>query len=282
MKTLSWIMLFFALIPAHAGTSASIREQIEVQISDRHPDPPPDFWEKLGPEALPVIKEMLAEGGGPAKRAWLIDGLGHFTDPSVASLLEKEIASTGNSVFRKKMLSALISSQGDGVYEFVEPYLKDADPHVRLAVAKGMQARMQDARAGARLERFRNEETEEWVRRDSLKVADAGVKIRSSGERKIRIADPGKETKVASKKPGEEDGSGEWTGVLVRGEKTSRARAVLTRVDGAWKIEIRLLKDAKVALKPVRVEVVPFRSARLQWVEVKMKDEDAVFLGNRK
>ena len=278
MKTAAFLIAFFALLPARADDSSKIREQIELQISDRHPDPAPDFWEKLGPGALPVLKEMLAEEGGPAKRAWLIDGLGHFQDPSVAGILEKEIAATGNAVFRKKMLSALISSQGESVYDFVEPFLKDPDPHVRLAVAKGMRERMPDAKAGPRLEQFRSEEKEEWVRGEWSKGPAA--KGRAAGARRIEKGGP--EVKTASMSPAPADGSGEWTGVLVKGEKTTRAKAVLSRSRDLWKVEISLLKDPKVAIKPVRVEVAAFRSARLQWVEVKMKDEDAVFLGNRK
>ncbi len=272
------LLLLFPFF-AYALTPSEIREKIREQVTDRHPTPPADFWESLGPEALPVIRQMLSEGGSAVQRSWLIDGLGHFDDSSVAAILEKEIKESGNAVFQKKMLSSLIRSQGDASYDFVEPYLADADPHVRLAVAKGMKEHMSSGKASERLLRFADAEKEPWVKEEWAK-SPASPPPRMPGGRLIRlIGSPGPDSAKSETK--EEDLSGEWSGVLMTAGKTIRCRAVLSRKGTAWKAEFKLSKPGKVGINTENLEVIPFRSARLRWIELRSKKDDAVFLGKK-
>jgi hypothetical protein len=222
---------------------------------------------------------MLAEEGGPVRRSWLIEGLSHYSDPSVASVLEKEVQGTENGVFRKKLLSALIQSQGDAAFDFVEPYLKDSDPHIRLSVARGMRDRMTDEKARARLDRYQSEEKESWVKSEWSKGPMAQAAL-PGGARRIKALPS--EAKPETQKKKEADPSGEWSGVLVRSSRVAPARAFLSRKEGEWKVELKLSKQRKVELKASDIEVVSFQSNHLLWIEVRMKKDDSVFLGSRK
>ncbi|MBC7396101.1 MAG: hypothetical protein H7333_01545, partial [Bdellovibrionales bacterium] len=118
------IFCLFIVIHSQASFAASsdeIRDAIHARMSERHPEPNPNFWTQLGPEALPVIKAMYQASTSPIEQTWLIDGLSHFSDPSVGDLLKTSIQGSDNAVFKKKMISALIESQGESSYDFVEP-----------------------------------------------------------------------------------------------------------------------------------------------------------------
>ena len=279
MKILFVIIALFFGHSAQALSPSEIRDQIESQMRERHPHPPVDFWEKLGPEALPVLKAMVAEESAPVRRSWLIEGLAHFSDPSVAGILEKEVQGTENVVFKKKLLSALIQSQGDAAFEFVEPYLKDADPHIRLAVARGIKERMSESKAVARLSQYQSEEKEIWVKADLSKTPVA-LTASAGGGRTIRSLPT--DQKVESEKKRKPDLSGEWSGVFVRSSKVSPARVFLSQKGETLKVDLRLSKQPKVELKTGDPEVVSFESDHLLWIEVRMKKDDSVFLGSRK
>src|SRR5690606_20285850 len=86
-----------------------------------------------------------------------------FDDPSIGTLLQAEIPGQTDKVLQRKMLSALVRSQGEASLEFVEPYLRDPDPHIRRAVATGLKL-YGGARAAARVQDYLKSEKEPWIR----------------------------------------------------------------------------------------------------------------------
>ncbi|MBC7397732.1 MAG: HEAT repeat domain-containing protein, partial [Bdellovibrionales bacterium] len=204
--------------------------------------------------------------------------LSHFSDPSVGDLLKTSIQGSDNAVFKKKMISALIESQGESSYDFVEPYLKDKDPHVRLAVAKGMQKYMSYATAQPRLTRYKKEENEAWVKADLDKPdPDQDQRKKRSGS----VFEP-VVPDVAIKALAEKDWAGEWKGVLISPKRSGPAVASLTYLEKSWKVELKLPKQSKYELKRDQVEVVYYQSAHAHWIEVRSKKDDTVFIAQKK
>ena len=148
---------------ATRASEESIRSAIQYQVSLRHPSVPQGFWEGLGSEALPVIKKMYVESQNANEKGFLIDGLSHYTDSATGSFLEGEVNGTQNEVLKKKLLSAVIQSEGERSFDFVEPYLKDEDGHIRLSVAQGLKAYEQNNQIAKRLAEFRAKEKAAWV-----------------------------------------------------------------------------------------------------------------------
>ncbi len=263
---------------ALALTADEIKDAIHARMSERHPEPSPGFWTGLGPEALPVIKEMYKLSTSPIEQTWLIDGLSHFNDPSVGEILKSSIQNSDNAVFKKKMISALIQSQGESAFDFVEPYLKDKDPHIRLAVAKGMQKHMSYTTAQTRLTRYKKEETEAWAKAELDKPEP---ELDSRMKRSSSIFKP--EVHEASPKAlSEKEWAGEWKGVFISPKKSGAAVATLTYLDKAWKVELKLPKQSKYELKRDQLEVVYYQTAHAHWIEVRNKKDDSVFIAQKK
>ncbi len=161
---LTSILLFvLAATSSFALNRDEIRDAIQNEINQRHPNPSPNFWENLGTDAIPVIKQMYGETNDVYIKSWLIEGMSHFNDTTMTSILKNDIRSTDDEVMKKKMLSSLIRSQGEEALEFVEPYLKDEDAHVRLAVAQALNERGGE-RSRKRIEAFQREEKVAWVK----------------------------------------------------------------------------------------------------------------------
>ena len=277
-KNIAVLTFFLFSVSAQALTSEEIKEAIHSRMSERHPEPIAGFWENLGPEALPVIKEMYKATSSPIEQSWLIDGLSHFSDPSVGELLKASISNSDNAVFKKKMVAALIESQGDSSYSFVEPYLKDKDPHIRLAVAKGMQKYMSYTTAQTRLTQYKKDETEVWVKADFDK-GDPELDTRM--KRGTSIFKP-ESTEAALKPLPEKEWAGEWKGVWVSPKKSGAATATLTFLDKSWKVELKLPKQTKYELKRDQLEVVYYQTAHAHWIEVRSKKDDSVFIAQKK
>ncbi len=278
MLNFIFLLSAFFVLDAKALTKDEIKAEIYSQMNERHPKPVGDFWTHLGPEALPVIKEMFQASTSPVEKSWLIDGLAHFSDESVGDLLKNEIKSSDNAVFKKKMVGALIESQGDASYDFIEPYLNDKDPHVRLAVAQGMKRYMSSGRAQARLEKFKGDETQAWVKSDFEKSnANGPMLMKRAGS----VYEP-KDEVVSVKPLPEKEWAGEWSGVYITQLKPKTAVATLTQVEKNWKVDLKLPKQSKYELKREGLEILYYQSARMHWIEIRNKKEDAVFIGSRK
>jgi len=266
---------------AFAMSPEEIRAAIHSQVSQRHPDPPRDFWETLGPEALPVLKQMIEESVSRVERTWLIEGLGHFSDPSVGAILEAKIKDSDNEVFKKKMLQSLIQSQGDSVLDFVEPYLSDKSPHLRIAVAKGIRLYMKSSVASERLKTYLSSEKEEWIRneiarKDVARVRTPGKVIQEA----VVLASPSPE-KPLEPLP-EKEWSGEWMGVYLSPSGSGTAKAILTRDGTSWRVDLKLPKKSRIELKATEAEVQYFQTDHFHWIRVRDKSADRVFTGNRK
>ena len=272
---LSVFILIFAL-NAMAKSEQDIQSAIQYQMHQRHPDLPANFWTDLGTEAVPVLEKLFSASTSSYEQSWLLSGLGHFSDPSIGVLLEDKIKSNQNGVLEKQMLSALIESQGDAAYAFVEPYLGDKDPHIRLAVAKGMKEYLSGAKANTRLAQFQSDETLEWVKKNLNEEA--------SSPRMKRSNPVNGQAPVASSLPQpllEKDWAGEWRGMFVTGSKTSVANAILTPKNKSWKVEIKLPKQTLYELKQNDLEILYYQSQHEHWIEIRVKKEDSIFLGKR-
>jgi hypothetical protein len=279
VKSLLFILLFMSPV-AWALTPEEIREAIHAMASERHPSPTRDFWERLGPEALPVLKQMLSESISPVERTWVIEGLAHFSDPGVAQVLESEIKRSSNGVFKKKMLSSLIQSQGDSAYDFAEPYLSDRNPHIRIAVARSMTRHMSASKATERLKRFQSEEKESWVKIEALKPLDGNSGVLKRSHQLSMLNEP--EKKPLPPLP-EKAWVGEWKGVYVNPLRTGAAKVILTRKgDQTWSAQLKLPKHTAIELQAGDLEVVHYTSNHQYWIELRNRKEDSVFLGSRK
>jgi hypothetical protein len=292
MKNLkSLTVLFFVSIllqtAALAATPAEIKAEIQNQISQRHPNPPEDFWEKLGPDAVPVIKQMYKESNDAYAKSWLVDGMGHFDDPEITSILKSQIASTDNEVLKKSMLSSLIRSQGDGVYDDVEPYLKDKDPHIRLAVATGLRDHADSERARKRLEEFNRQEKVAWIKEGLKQKKEADLlAVKKTGEDERITNDAPKPSPTPLP---EKAWAGEWKGAYITPKKNTAAIVNLTLLnekpkkdEAKWKIDLKLPKQARRELREKDVEIVYYQTASSHWVEVRNKKDDSIFIGQRK
>jgi hypothetical protein len=268
------------LVPLHAKalTPDEIKAAISQKIRDMHPEPDPTFWTNLGPESVPIMENLFKVSTSPIEQSWLIEGLSHFSDPSIAGVLESGIQNADNAVSKKKMLGALIESQGDASLDFVEPYLKDKDPHIRLTVAKGLQRFMPDnPLARERLLAFNAAEKEAWVKSDLLTSASESKPIEKRGG---SIYDSQTPLKVLSEK----EWVGDWTGVWLSDKKSSAAKVNLSRLEKekSWKAVIKLPKQSAYELKHDGMEVLYYTSSHLHWIEIRNKKDDSVFIGQRK
>ncbi len=267
--------------PAVARNTEEIKSEIYAQMHERHPKPDAEFWAGLGTESVPVLKEMYRASTSPIEKAWVIEGLSHFSDSSISEVLKEDIKTSDNAVFKKKMISALIQSQGDSVFDFVEPYLSDKDPHIRLAVAIGMQRQMAGDAVQKRLAKFKADESLSWVKDDLKRETEiAPVLMKRSGS----AIDARRETDQP-KALNENDWAGDWNGVYVSQSKPKIGILTLSREKGkekSWKAELKFKKMSKYELKREGIEIVYSQSAHLHWIEVRNKKEDAVFIGSRK
>jgi hypothetical protein len=261
-------------------TPEEIRSEIKTQMSQRHPGPSGPFWERLGAEALPVIREMYRETASSYERSWLIDGLAHFNDAQAGELLRSEAEKTENSVLKKKLLSAYVQSQGDASVSFVEPHLSSPDPHIRLALSRAIRSFVSPGIADPLLAKFKLSEKEAWV----LEALD---KKPSEGLRKVGRDPLQKPAGVAATEAPpspltDAEIAGEWKGVYVSEVRSGQAKVKLTLQDKKWKGEWFLPGSKKAKPLPEGFELHRFQSAREHWLEIRSKSEDAVFIGRKR
>jgi hypothetical protein len=280
MKVIFWVLCLTILFPLQASqalTLDQVKAAVFEKMRDRHPQSDPAFWTNLGPEAVPYLEQMYAGSNSPTEQAWILDGLSHYSDPSIGPFLQGQIQSSDNDVFKKKMLFTLIASQGDSAFNFVEPYLKDSDPHVRLEVAKGMQRYMTGfPKAASRLKLFNEEEKETWVKKDLEQATQGPV---GTMKRAGTILSDEVEIKVLAEK----DWAGDWIGVWISAKKTAKGTVTLTRLEKekSWKVVLKVSKQTAYELKRDGMEVLVYNSTHLHWIEVRNKKDDSVFIGQR-
>ena len=280
------VSFFYAFHSGFALNADQIREQIKAQMAERHPNPEVGaFWDKLGSDAIPVLKQMLSQATSSYEKSWLIDGLSHFDDPSVGSLLQEQIQGTNNAVLKKKLLGALVQSQGENAYDFVEPYLKDEDEHIRLTVAK-MLKKYAFEKSKERLVQFQANEKVSWVK-DELQKEEA--KSSDKMKRKESIYQRASKPDEVKKALAEKKWVGIWNGFYLKGDVSVQAALDLTLIDEKvktsaqkWKVQIKLPKQKKFDFKENDFEVAYFQTVKLHWLEVRNKKDDAVFLGSKK
>ena len=157
------VLINQAAVAKGPATETEIRTAIQYQISQRHPNVPQGFWEGLGEGAIPVIESMYLKSVSIHEKGFLIDGLSHFSSLASGSFLEIQVADALHDILRKKLLGAVIDVEGERSFDFVEPYLKDSDPHVRLNVAIRLKSFTQNEKIQRRLTEFSAKEKLQWV-----------------------------------------------------------------------------------------------------------------------
>jgi hypothetical protein len=291
LKKIFTALLLVLMIPAQANEE-SIRSSIQNQINQRHPSLPSGFWEGLGTAAIPVIKQMYAESTSANEKTFLIDGLGHFDDPSVAAFLENEVKATQNEVLRKKLLSAVIQSEGERAFEFVEPYLKDSDGHIRLSVARGLMAHEQNEKIKKRMAEFKAKEKSSWVLADLKKLGPTESlqktrkQLDASPVKDVGTVKPVMTTKIIPPLP-EKNWAGIWRGTYVTENKMILMEANLVLADSnsnplKWRVEYKMPKQVKQEWKSGEFTTHYFQTNRAHWIELRNAKLDIVFLAQRK
>ena len=286
--------LLIIVFQAHAEkTAESIRATIQNQINQRHPSLPQGFWEELGVEAVPVLKKMYEDSTNANERSFYIDGLAHFSDPSTGAFLESQVNSTENEVLKKKLLSAVIQSEGEKSYDFVEPYLKDDDAHIRLSVARGLNAFEQNDKIKKRLAEFKSQEKTPWVLTDFNKSSTTDVlqKTRKQIESQPNSANvlnkASPETFKMAPALSEKNWAGIWRGRFVTEKKSSVAEGNLIIVDALsvpikWRVEFYLPKKVKQDWKSGEFTLNYFQTNHAHWMELRNTKLDIVFLAQKK
>jgi hypothetical protein len=284
MKTLILLTSIFGLTHltfsecANALTPTEIRSEIQTQISQRHPTPSDQFWQRFGPEAAPVVRQMYKESTDVHEKSWLVEGMGHY---------KSQITTTDDDILKKGMLGSLIRSQGDEVYEFVEPYLKDSDSHVRSQVAIALRDHADSERVRKRLEAFIRQEKLPWVKDTLKKKPELNLlSVQKIGEA-VQVKP---ETIKPSPTPlPEKAWAGEWKGAYITPKKNTAAKLILTLVnekaksgETKWKIELKLPKQSKQELREKDVDIVYYQTATTHWIEIRNKKDDSVLIAQRK
>jgi hypothetical protein len=288
MKPIFLLLLLLPVFAHAAKTEAEIRQSIQELIIQRHPVIPQGFWEGLGSEAPPILRKMYSESKNPVHQSFLIDGLSHFHDPATAEFLKVKASTSQNDVTRKKFLGAVIRSEGEAAFDFVEPYLKDESPHVRLTVAMGLKEYAQNDKIKARLDAFRKSEKKPWVTQELDRTQDRSEiqTVRKDPNRSDLKKTAETDAKVDSPLP-EKQWSGIWKGTLVQPLKTEAVDLTLSIVDAnskplKWKAELLLPKKLKQEWRSGDFVVQYFQSARAHWLELRHPKLDAVLVAFRK
>jgi hypothetical protein len=285
-----WIGWFFCQSSAWALTPDEIRNEIRSQMSQRHPGPTGPFWQRLGPEALPVIRQMYQETQSSYEKSWLMDGLSHFSDPAAGDLLRSDAEKEQNSVMKKKLLSAYVSSQGDAALEFIEPHLSSHDPHIRKALARAIRDHVSPEKAGPVLARFRANEKEDWVVRGLEEKPDPALLNRKRPE-SVGVApapshNGSKNGGQAPLKPlSEKELAGEWRGIEVGPKRSGNVKVVFSKVEdpktSKWKVEWTVPGKPKRTYLQPDFEWNTFQTGQDHWLEIRIKQEDTVFLSRK-
>jgi hypothetical protein len=283
-KTAFGFILFLSFAANAEKSEKQIREAIRYVVSQRHPEVSDSFWNDLGPEAVPVLKKMYEESTTTQERSLIIEGLAHSQETSTGEFLRSAVGSTANDVLKRKLLNAVIRSEGERSFEFVESYLKSSDSHVRLTVAKGLMAYNSNEKIKKRLEEFQAEEKRPWVVAELNKKDQLQKPLKIDKSKKAQVEPiPQKPVEALPEK----NWSGLWRGSYVTENKMVLVDATLTLIDStkspmSWKVEMKLPKQPKTEWKQGEFSLHYFQTNRAHWIEIRNQRLDAVFVAQRK
>lgn len=159
------LWIFFGSLDAHSAEARSaqnlsvdeIRQAVSQVLVQRHPTDTPQWWRDLGPQAPPVIMQMIRETDRTTVRTRLILALGAFDDPEVTAFLKEQALGAGESVLQRTAVEAVARSQGDRELEFVSRFLQNPDSLMRMAAARSIR-NMKSERAREIFERYLTQE----------------------------------------------------------------------------------------------------------------------------
>lgn len=278
------LIIVFSLNASAENSEKNIRDAVRRIVNQRHPEIPEKFWEKLGPEAVPVLKKMYDESKTAQERSLIIDGLAHSKDSSTGEFLESAVSGTSNEVLKRKLLDAVIRSEGERSFAFVEPYLKNEDSQIRLTIAKGLMAFSDNDKIKKRLDEFQSGEKSTWIL--------AELKKKGTDEKRLKIDQSGKTVMEAEKTKtveplSEKKWAGLWRGSLVTESKMVLVDATLTLMDAnkipvVWKVEMKFPKQPKQEWKQGDFSLHYFQTNRAHWIEIRNQRLDTVFIAQRK
>jgi len=276
----------FGISGAWALSPEEIRNEIRGQMSLRHPGPSGPFWDRLGAEALPVIRQMYNETTSSYEKSWLIDGLSRFNDPAVGEILRADAEKEQNAILKKKLLSAYVQSQGDASLEFAEQHLSSSDPHIRKAVAIAIRDHVSAEKAGPVLARFKSNEKEPWVLRSLDVKSDPGLlKLKRPGQAELTVEVASTPHTGSVKALSEKELAGEWGGIESGPNRTGKVKIIFSQVGDSnskkWKVELTVSKKAKRTYNHTDFEWSYFQTARDHWLEIRLKKEDTVLLARK-
>ncbi len=151
--------------PVQAADQGSvIRTQIEEALAQRHPQDTPAWWRALGPDAVPVIIDMISKETSTYHEIRLVEALGWFGNRTESDKLLKEFGSNPKhgTAFQATALKSLVRAEGDEAIEFVSKFLTNDDVQIRYAVAASLQE-LASSRAQAVLRDYLKGESVAWV-----------------------------------------------------------------------------------------------------------------------
>lgn len=278
------LFLLISISAQAEKTEKQIRNAIRYVLNQRHPEISDSFWDELGPEAVPVLKKMYEESSTAQERSLIIEGLAHSQESTTAEFLRSVVPSTNNEVLKRKLLDAVIRSEGERSFDFVEPYLKNTDAHIRLTVAKGLSVYSGNEKIKKRLEEFQSGEKKPWVLAELNRKESVSKSQKIEKSKKIQV-------EANSQKPiealPEKNWAGLWRGAFVTENKMVLVDATLTLMDSSkspmsWKVEMKFPKQSKTEWKQGEFSIHYFQTNRSHWIEIRNQRLDAVFVAQRK
>jgi HEAT repeat protein len=143
---------------------STARAQVEQAL--RRPGYVPDAaaLKALGDGVFEALRTIAAdESSTPELRARAVSSLSYLGDPRATAELRQVLHGAQSSLLVRTALFALSRAQGAGAVSEVSPYLRDANPTVRLAAAEAL-GRIGSPAARAALQQRRGIETDPAVR----------------------------------------------------------------------------------------------------------------------
>jgi hypothetical protein len=182
------------------GDDATIKEQVQAILVQRHPVDTDESWRALGPDAPPVIIGMYQQTTNTLYQIHLLQGLSAFSDNSEAADFLRSQSKSDTSVLRNAALGALGASQGEKALDTLSEALKNDDAQTRFAAAKAIH-RIGGPRASQILDGYLKSEKVDWIANRVLADQPPATGLRA-------MAAP-------EAPPQAEDFAGEWSGFWI-------------------------------------------------------------------
>ncbi len=124
---------------AWAYTDDEIEEHVRLKLREMHPNDLPSEWTRLGANAPAVILRIARETDRRNHKSRLLGALMHFQgNEDVAAYLREQAKTAERPADRQIAIRSLGSVEGARAKEFLEGFLQDPAPAVRLAAADGL------------------------------------------------------------------------------------------------------------------------------------------------